>query len=121
MFPMGAAACDYKMGEVEMGIAMQQLIRDAHSPGPPTAGQGTSCPSQDGENSETQTMNSIKKELKIVIEKQNNNEVISSIKARIEALEDRKETYAEVQIDNLFKGIQYQRDVIQNKLTEIDA
>ena len=30
MFPMGAAACDYKTGEVEMGIAMQQLIRDAH-------------------------------------------------------------------------------------------
>ena len=61
-------------------------------------------------------MNSIKKELKIVIEKQTNNEVISSIKARIEALEDQKETHAEVQIDNLFKGIQYQRDVSQNKI-----
>ena len=89
-----------------MGITMQQWIRDAHSLGPPTAGQGTSCPSQDGENSETQTMNSIKKELKIAIEKKNNNEVISSIKARIVALEDRKETHAEVQIDNLFNGIQ---------------
>ena len=26
-----------------------------------------------------------------------------------------------MQIDNLFKGIEYQSDVIQNKLTEIDA
>ena len=34
---------------------------------------------------------------------------------------EQKDNNAEVQIDSLFGGIQYQRDVIQNKLTEIDA
>ena len=62
-------------------------------------------------------MNSLKKELKAVIENQNKfNEEIFAMKVRIEALESKKDNNVEVQIDNLMEGIQYQRDVIQNKL-----
>ena len=67
-------------------------------------------------------MNSLKKELKAAIENQNKfNEEISAMKVRIEALESKKDNNVEVQIDNLMEGIQYQRDVIQNKLAQIDA
>ena len=67
-------------------------------------------------------MNSLKKELKAVIENQNKfNEEISAMKARIQALESKTDNNVEVQIDNLMEGIQYQRDVIENKLKQIDA
>ena len=67
-------------------------------------------------------MNSITKELKVVIDNQNKFiEDISVMKTRIEALENKRDNNVEVQIDNLLEGIQYQRDVIQNKLTQIDA
>ena len=66
-------------------------------------------------------MNSIKRELKAVIENQKNFiDEISVIKARLEALENKKDNNAEVQIDNLFEGIQLQRYVIQDKLSKID-
>ena len=66
-------------------------------------------------------MNSIKRELKAVIENQKNFiDEISVIKARLEALENKKDNNAEVQIDNLLEGIQLQRYVIQDKLSKID-
>ena len=67
-------------------------------------------------------MNSLKKELKTVIENQKNfNDEISGMKARIEALENKKDIKEQVQIDNLLEGIQFQKDVIQSKLSQIDA
>ena len=67
-------------------------------------------------------MNSIKRELKVVIENQKNFiDEMFDMKARIEALENKKDDHAEVQIDNLLEGIQFQRDVVQNKLSKIDA
>ena len=67
-------------------------------------------------------MNSLKKELKTVIENQKNfNYEISGMKDRIEALENKKDINEQVQIDNLLEGIQFQKDVIQSKLSQIDA
>ena len=67
-------------------------------------------------------MNSLKKELKTVIKNQKNfNDEISGMKARIEALENKKDIKEQVQIDNLLEGIQFQKDVIQSKLSQIDA
>ena len=43
------------------------------------------------------------------------------MKVRIEALESKKDNNVEAQIDNLMEEIPHQRDVIQTKLTQIDA
>ena len=56
-------------------------------------------------------MNSLKKELKVVIANQKNfNEELSLMKARLEALENKKESNVEVQIDNVLNGILHQKD-----------
>ena len=43
------------------------------------------------------------------------------MKARIKALENKIDNNAEVQIDNLLEGIPFHIDVIQNKLSKLDA